>query len=111
MATAPIPSPRRLTALVVGGLNDVFRKISAHLELYDIEATNHWEGHQASCYYARKRMPRVDMVVILTDNISHNAYNMTLDAAKKAGVQIVLTKRRKVQLDQDLAINGFRRRA
>jgi hypothetical protein len=89
-----------MTTLVIGGdrIDSIRRELAEH-GLEDIE---HWGGRKPAD--ARRAIPsRVELVVMVTDQLSHNMlYNATIRATR-LGLPIVHCRRSAVELRAKLA--------
>jgi len=76
------------TALIVGG--DQIEGIKQVLGSYGVTKVNHWSGRKAGD--GRKIIPHdTELIVLVTDWISHNFTNKIKQSAAKRGVRIVYT--------------------
>jgi len=76
------------TALIVGG--DQIDGIKQVLGSYGVTRINHWSGRKAGD--GKKVIPHdTELIVLVTDWISHNFTNKIKQSAAKRGVRIVYT--------------------
>lgn len=89
-----------MTTLVIGG--DHIDKIRRELAEYGLEDVEHWVGRKPAD--ARREIPsRVRLVVMVTDQLSHNMlYSATLKATR-LGLPIMYSRRSAYELREKLA--------
>jgi|GEM_PF-732262 hypothetical protein len=89
-----------MTTLVIGG--DHIDKIRRELAEYGLEDVVHWGGRKPA--HTRREIPsRVQLVVMVTDQLSHNMlYSSTLKATR-LGLPIIYSRRSAYELRGKLA--------
>jgi hypothetical protein len=89
-----------MTTLVIGG--DHIDKIRRELVEYGLDDVEHWIGRKPAD--ARREIPsRVRLVVMVTDQLSHNMlYSATLKATR-LGLPIIYSRRNAYELREELS--------